>query len=96
MHDSPSPTRRTAPRQEGPSSVEVTTTDTADDTAVPPLRRRSRAARRVPPLVCGHADPWLGGHQDWRDAHDLAMTRAGLAPAWQVERARQLWRDGAR
>lgn len=61
------------------------------------LRRRVQAARRLPPLSSGVADPLVpADHDDWRDRHDLAMAAAGLAPPWQAERARQLWRDGAR
>lgn len=87
-------TRRTGPRQEGPSSVEVTTTDT--ETVPRQLAWRREAARRLPPLVHCGADPWLADQRRWRDAWDVEMAQLGWAPEWQRERARQLWRDGTR
>ncbi len=74
----------------------------ADDSALPPLKRRARAARRSPALPgrCGgrlaSTDPLLDGHAAWQDRHDLLMAKLGLAEPWQAERARELWRDGVR
>jgi hypothetical protein len=67
------------------------------DTVAAQLRRRVQAARRLPPLPSDHVDPLVpADHGAWQAEHDLAMARAGLAPPWQAERARRLWRDCAR
>jgi len=57
---------------------------------VTPLERRRATARRLPRLAHCGADPLLADQQQWRDEHDVAMARAGRAPAWQQERARRL------
>ena len=49
--------------------------------------QRGMHRRNVP----GDAD-----HEAWQAEHDIAMARAGLAPGWQRDRARRLWRAGVR
>jgi hypothetical protein len=70
-----------------------TITDDAFDSseAIPWHRRRREGVQRL-----RGGDPWLADHCDWRDRHDLAMARSGLAPRWQVECARRAWAEGVR
>lgn len=103
------PGDRVAPDR-GPGSVDNTTVskvnvtlvskvlDTTDRSAQQerPLMRRRRAAARLPALPNGVVDPLANEHANWQDQHDVRMARAGLAPAWQRARARELWRAGVR
>jgi hypothetical protein len=108
------------PTTEDPSNAEGSPTDTSTTDCngagrhepnqthewLPQLRRRRQAADRLPPLRCGHRDPWpcrcnLYRRHDnsdrWVDAGAAAarhLIECGLPPSFDLETLRAMWRQG--
>ncbi|BCO97648.1 hypothetical protein MINTM018_04180 [Mycobacterium intracellulare] len=79
----------------------MTTLPNAPD--APRLRARGAAARRLPPLPCGHADPWLCRCYDPEPSARQAeaylaavqhLLARELPPALLLDVAQVLWRRG--
>jgi hypothetical protein len=68
------------------------------------LRRRREAAYRLPPLPCGHVDPWTCRHPgepsarqvDGYHAAAVHLLGHGLLPAPNLPALREMWRRGGR
>lgn len=68
------------------------------------LKRRRAATWRLPPLPCGHADPWTCAHRD--DPSDVQvdgyaaavehLNRLGLTAAPFLPELRRMWNRGDR
>lgn len=101
-----------AQKQESPGakpgaiSTTTTSTDQSTDSAdyIRGLRRRRSASWRIPPLVCGHVDPWTCTHRnDPTEAEvDGAVNAAkhlrsvGLVPMFPEVMCRAMYRKGYR
>ncbi len=68
------------------------------------LHQRRAASRRIPPLVCGHVDPWTCDHKtdpteaqvDGAAAAGAHLRSLGFAPVFPVTMCRALYRRGYR
>ena len=94
----------------GAISPELTTTSdhhSADSYAhyIRGLHQRRATSRRIPPLACGHVDPWTCFHHkddptdvqvDGAAAAGEYLRSLGLAPVFPVTMCRALYRRGYR
>lgn len=91
----------------GAISPELTTTSTHHSTDgsadyIHGLRRRRAASWRIPPLVCGHVDPWTCDHKteptgvevDGAASAAAHLRALGFAPVFPVTMCRALYRRG--
>lgn len=91
-------------KENRPAGNGADSTTTECDHYIQALRRRRASTYRLPPLQCGHVDPWrcdCGDHNEatekyadgYRDAAVHLLT-SGLTPAPSVPAMRILWRRG--